>query len=93
VNGAREAVHVIFRGRVQGVGFRAWLAQHADSRRIDGWVCNRPDGSVEALLAGPPAAIQQILAVCRDGSPAAVITDVICLPQAEDADPGFRIRA
>jgi acylphosphatase len=47
-------------GRVQGVGFRAWLAGHAGRLRLRGWACNRSDGSVELEVAGEVAAIAQL---------------------------------
>ena len=45
--------HVTIRGRVQGVGYRAWVEHEARARDLEGWVRNRRDGSVEALFAGP----------------------------------------
>lgn len=62
---------VVIRGRVQGVGFRYWLAQEAHARAIEGWARNRRDGSVEAVFAGPSDAVAAILAACRRGPPSA----------------------
>ena len=45
--------HVTISGRVQGVGYRAWVESEATARRLEGWVRNRRDGSVEALFCGP----------------------------------------
>ena len=59
--------HVVIRGRVQGVGFRAWTEYTALERGIQGWVRNRRDGSVEALLVGPPDVADAMVAMCRDG--------------------------
>lgn len=63
-------------GLVQGVGYRN--AMHAEARRLGlaGWVRNRLDGTVEALIAGPPAAIDDILVWCRRGPPAAIVSRV-----------------
>ena len=44
---------VTIRGRVQGVGYRAWVEHRASAHDLEGWVRNRRDGSVEALFAGP----------------------------------------
>ncbi len=44
---------VIVRGRVQGVGYRAWVEHRARAHDLEGWVRNLRDGSVEALFAGP----------------------------------------
>jgi len=88
----RHLSHLIIRGRVQGVSFRAWTARHAESRGVDGWVRNREDGGVEAILAGDVDAIQQIVEACRVGPNHAVVTDVIELPASEDPGAGFHIR-
>jgi len=63
----RVVFHVVFRGRVQGVGFRAFVKDAAGLHRIEGWVRNRRVGTVEAVLAGPPAAVEAVLAACRAG--------------------------
>lgn len=59
--------HVVIRGRVQGVGFRAWTEYTALERGIQGWVRNRRDGSVEALFVGPPDVVDAMVAASRDG--------------------------
>jgi acylphosphatase len=59
--------HVVIRGRVQGVGFRAWTEYTALERGLQGWVRNRRDGSVEALLVGPPDAVAAMIAACHQG--------------------------
>ena|SRR5437879_5910100 len=59
--------HVTIRGRVQGVGYRAWLEQQAMARDLEGWVRNRRDGSVEALFAGPADVVSDMVALCRRG--------------------------
>ena len=58
---------VTIRGRVQGVGFRAWTELTALERRLEGWVRNRSDGSVEALFVGPDTAVAAMVATCRHG--------------------------
>ena len=64
---ARRFVHVTIRGRVQGVGFRAFIERQALERGLDGWVRNRRDGSVEAVFAGAATAVEAMLEVCRQG--------------------------
>jgi acylphosphatase len=59
--------HVVMRGRVQGVGFRAFVEDAAEERYLQGWVRNRRDGSVEALLAGRPEAVEAVIAALRTG--------------------------
>ena len=59
--------HVRIAGRVQGVGYRAFVADEAGLRNLEGWVRNCRDGSVEALLAGPADAVTAVIAACRRG--------------------------
>ena len=59
--------HIVLRGRVQGVGFRAFVEREALRRRLEGWVRNRRDGAVDALFAGPPATVAEMIEVCRRG--------------------------
>ncbi len=69
--------HVVFRGRVQGVGFRDFVLEEAVHRGLDGWVRNRADRvSVEAVLAGPADAVTQVIEACRKGPPAAGVDTV-----------------
>jgi acylphosphatase len=64
----KEAVvHLIVHGRVQGVGYRAFVEHEAKRRELQGWVRNCGDGTVEALLAGDGAAIEDMIAACRRG--------------------------
>jgi len=59
--------HVTVSGRVQGVGYRYFVERQARSRDVEGWVRNRRDGSVEAVLAGPTDAVTAAIAACRRG--------------------------
>ena len=70
---AQTIRHVVIRGRVQGVGFRAWTEYTALDRGLEGWVRNRRDGSVEAVFAGPAEAVEAMIAECRRGPPGARI--------------------
>lgn len=62
---------VSVRGRVQGVGFRAFVEFQANKLDLQGWVRNRRDGSVEAVFAGPEEAVAAMIALCRQGPSAA----------------------
>ena len=59
--------HVVIRGRVQGVGYRAWTEYTALERGLSGWVRNRRDGSVEAVFSGPAEAVADMVDSCRRG--------------------------
>ncbi len=72
------------RGQVQGVGFRYALADEARARNLRGWVRNRRDGSVEAVVAGPEADVEAVIAWARHGPPAARVTRVAVEPAATD---------
>ena len=63
--------HAIIRGRVQGVGYRAWTEYTALERGLQGWVRNCRDGNVEALFSGPAAAVAAMIEACRNGPPGA----------------------
>jgi acylphosphatase len=63
--------HVLIRGRVQGVAYRAWTEGEALRRGLAGWVRNRRDGSVEAVFAGSRETVDDMLTACREGPPAA----------------------
>jgi acylphosphatase len=68
---------VTIRGRVQGVGYRAWIEYQATAGKLEGWVRNRRDGSVEALFAGPPKAVAEMIALCRHGPPSSRVEAVL----------------
>jgi acylphosphatase len=61
--------HVVIRGRVQGVGYRAWTEYTALERGLEGWVRNRRDGVVEAVFAGRQEAVDAMIAACSEGPP------------------------
>src|SRR5450432_2209517 len=67
---------VTITGRVQGVGYRAWVEHQARNHNLEGWVRNRRDGSVEALLAGPAEVVADVIARCRRGPSTARVDDV-----------------
>ncbi len=63
----RESVHIIVTGLVQGVGFRWFVCQTADTMEISGWVRNRPDGSVEIVAEGTPGSIRTLIEEVKRG--------------------------
>lgn len=80
----RAILHVTIRGQVQGVGYRAWVEYQAAASHLEGWVRNRRDGSVEAVFAGAPKAVAEMVALCRHGPPSAKIEAV--LKETADAE-------
>jgi acylphosphatase len=86
---SRAILQVTIRGRVQGIGYRAWLEQQARASKLEGWVRNRRDGSVEALFAGPATVVAEMVALCRHGPPSARVDSVIS-ETVEDDQLGLR---
>jgi acylphosphatase len=84
MNNARAILHVTIRGRVQGVGYRAWVEYRAVTAHLEGWVRNRRDGSVEAVFAGAPKAVAEMIALCRHGPPSARVETVLNEPADEE---------
>jgi acylphosphatase len=80
-------------GRVQGIGYRAWLEREARSRGLRGWVRNRRDGSVEALLIGDDQAIEAMIRACARGPRLAGVTGIERSPDADDGRTGFDVLA
>ena len=62
-----EAVHLRISGRVQGVGYRAWALRTAARLGLRGWVRNRADGTVEALIIGDAPSLGAMVEACRQG--------------------------
>jgi acylphosphatase len=77
-------------GRVQQVGYRAWAIETARRLRLRGWVRNRADGSVEALIIGDGDAVAAMIEACRDGPFAARVGGVAIADAADDGSDGFR---
>jgi acylphosphatase len=71
-----RAVEVRVTGLVQGVSFRAYAAREAHRLGLAGWVRNETNGSVAGHFEGPDAAVEEMLAWCRDGPPAARVANV-----------------
>ena len=83
---------VVVRGRVQGVFFRSSTKKQARAVGVDGWIRNRPDGSVEAVFEGAPEAVEALVAWCRQGPRSARVDDVQVSQEAAAGLKGFEIR-
>jgi acylphosphatase len=89
-----RTVHVTITGRVQGVGYRAWVAQEAETRGLSGWVRNRRHGSVEAVFSGETIIVDAMIAACRSGPRMAWVENVTVSNSLADGDlRGFRVLA
>jgi acylphosphatase len=85
-----SANRLIVSGRVQGVGYRDWLVERAGALGVHGWVRNRPDGSVEALLSGDTAAVEELARLCRRGPRLAHVSSIEEDLAEPPEEPGFR---
>jgi len=89
---ARPALHLIVRGRVQGVGYRWWTVGQAKTLGLAGWVRNRHDGSVEILAMGAAQALEHLAAACARGPAAASVTAIERDGADDDGSVGFEQR-
>jgi acylphosphatase len=81
--------HLIVTGRVQGVGYRDSLVNEARKRGVTGWVRNRRDGSVEALLQGTTEAVEGTIAWAWHGPALARVIDVRTDPGADEGEKTY----
>jgi acylphosphatase len=86
---AETALRVRIRGRVQGVGYRAWTAWQAQTLGLAGWVRNRADGTVEAVFFGPAQAVEDMVGRCATGPRLARVEAVERAPETAAPSPRF----
>ena len=86
------AVRARIKGEVQGVWFRGWTQQEAQKLGLFGWARNREDGTVEALFIGPQVAVNEMLALCKLGPPAAQVREVVTEPAQGIAPKRFEVK-
>ena len=82
----------IVHGTVQGVFFRDSTRERANAHGVAGWISNRSDGAVEAILEGPPDAVQRVLRFLHTGPPHASVDHVDVSDEEPEGLTGFRIR-
>lgn len=83
---------VVVRGSVQGVFFRDSCRREASSRGVAGWVTNRRDGAVEAVLEGEPGAVSAMVEWCSHGPRGADVSSVDASTEEPEGLSGFEIR-
>lgn len=83
INDVVKRVHVLIKGKVQGVGFRASTRRRAKNLELAGWVKNRDSGDVEAVFEGSKESINEMLDWCKKGPSLAKVVDV----KVEDEEP------
>jgi acylphosphatase len=76
---------LVIHGRVQGVGYRAFVEEEAATLGLDGWVRNRRGGTVEAVVAGSAEAVEAMVAACRKGPFSARVDRVDVSPAGTDS--------
>lgn len=84
---------VVVRGRVQGVSFRYSMVQEARELRLHGWVRNRRDGTVEAVIHGPRDDVQRLIGWAERGPDGAIVKDIEVTDSGERDLPLFETRA
>ncbi len=83
------ARRLLIAGRVQGVGFREWMRMEAERLGVAGWVRNRRDGTVEALVHGETEAVEALLEACLRGPSFARVTAIQQHPAEPPPASGF----
>ena len=86
-----RSVRVRIHGRVQGVGYRAYIVEEAERLGPDGWVRNRRDGTVEAVFSADGETIDQMIATCRQGPRSAIVERIDVEDEAQRPASGFRV--
>lgn len=86
------ALHLVVRGRVQGVWYRASTVEKAQELGLTGWVRNQSDGSVEILAQGQRTAVGHLQAWCHQGPPSAHVHEVQAQERAPEALVDFQVR-
>lgn len=87
----RARRHVWITGIVQGVNFRRATAEEAQRSGVGGWVRNLPDGRVEAIFEGEPAAVDHVLQWCKKGPPGARVTGLHHVEEPAKGDKEFQV--
>ena len=85
-------VHLLVKGKVQGVFYRATAKDVADELQITGWVRNTDEGHVEIIATGTTEQLEKFINWCKIGPPRSVVTEVITDMRASENFEKFKIR-
>ncbi len=83
---------VVVRGRVQGVFFRDSVRERARAHGVSGWICNRSDGTVEAVLEGRLDHVERVVRFCKIGPRQASVAQIDVTEEQPEGLSGFEIR-
>lgn len=86
-----QTVHLLVKGKVQGVFYRATAQEKAEQYGLKGWVRNTADGEVEMMVTGESENLDQFIGWCRNGPDRARVADVIITEKEVEHFPGFRV--
>ena len=84
-------VHLLIKGKVQGVFFRATAKKIADKLNLTGWIKNREDDDVEAMVTGSQQQLEEFINWCRKGPEKAEVEDVIVTQEKETVFNDFEV--
>ena len=88
---ASKSLHLLIIGRVQGVGYRAWVKWKAQELGLRGWARNLQSGNVEVVVEGPPAVVEQMIEACWTGPDWARVDEISIADAPPVQEPGFTI--
>lgn len=86
-----STVHLLIKGKVQGVFYRASAKETAEKLHLKGWIKNTPKGYVEAMVTGEEQDLQEFISWCKKGPPKAVVTEVVVSPAEDTVFTDFSI--
>jgi len=87
-----RTLHLMIEGRVQGVGYRQWFSRQAQALGMTGWVRNRIDGRVEAMVNGQDEKVDQLVEAARRGPRLAVVSKIECQDRPDENWPDFSVQ-
>lgn len=86
-----KRVHVFIKGRVQGVFFRSFVKKNALELKLNGWVKNLEDNSVEAVFEGENKEVEEMLKLCKKGPIGAKVKSLEVLEERYEGETGFKV--